>query len=189
MMQPQLACQHILDELTVHLSPKLTYHTVQHTIDVAKQAARIAYAEGIVDEESLTLLKTAAYYHDAGFLRVYNEHEEESCRIATQALPRFGYTPEQIGKICGIIRATRIPQTPTTQLEEIMCDADLDYLGRDDYDRISQSLLREWIAYNRLPNLSQWPGIQRSFLGNHRYFTATNQQLREPYKQRALAAI
>ena len=133
MMQTQLACQYIMDQLTRHLSAKLTYHSVQHTHDVAQQAVRIARAEGITDQESLDLLQTAAYYHDAGFLNAYNEHEEESCRIAVEVLPAFGYAPAQIGQICQLIRATRIPQAPTTLLEAILCDADLDYLGRDDY--------------------------------------------------------
>lgn len=189
MMQTQLACQHIMSELTGHLSPKLTYHTIQHTQDVMQQANRIARAEGITDRESLELLRTAACYHDAGFLRTYAEHEEESCRIAMEVLPAYGYSPSQLAQVCQLIRATRLPQTPTTQLEAILCDADLDYLGRDDYAVISQTLLSEWCAYNRLPDISQWPTIQRSFLRNHRYFTAANQQLREPYKQRALATI
>ena len=112
MMQTQLACQYIVDELSAHLSKKLTYHTVQHTHDVAQQADRIARTEGITDQELLDLLQTAAYYHDAGFMRAYNEHEEESCQIAMAVLPTFGYTPEQVAQVCQIIRATRLPQSP-----------------------------------------------------------------------------
>jgi uncharacterized protein len=189
MMQTQLACQYIANELTGNLSPELTYHSIQHTHDVAQQASRIARAEGITDQELLDLLQTAAYYHDAGFLRAYAEHEEESCKLAMELLPAFGYSVAQITLVCQLIRATRLPQTPTTLLEAILCDADLDYLGRDDYAAISQTLLSEWCAYDRLPDLSQWHTIQRSFLSNHRYFTATNQQLREPHKQAALATM
>lgn len=188
-MHTESACQYIIDELTAHLSPRLTYHTVQHTHDVAAQAERIARAEGITNAESLALLKTAACYHDAGFMHVYDEHEAESCRIARRMLPTFGYTSNQIDQVCRAIQATRIPQTPVDQLGTILCDADLDYLGRADYYRISQTLLAEWISYNRLPDPGRWLPIQQSFLGNHRYFTATNQQLREPRKQQALAAI
>ncbi|MVM41531.1 HD domain-containing protein [Spirosoma sp. HMF3257] len=188
-MQIQAACAYIIGELTSRLVPQLTYHSVQHTHDVAEQADRIARAEGINDDESLNLLKTAAYYHDAGFLVTYDEHEVESCQLAMRSLPAFGYTPEQIDQICQMIRATRTPQTPTTLLGAILCDADLDYLGRDDYYQISQTLLTEWIAYNRLADPARWPHIQRSFLTNHQYFTSTNQQLREPYKQQIIAAI
>lgn len=54
-------------------------------------------------------------------------HEFEGCLIARTALPGFGYTGEDI-MICGMIMATKIPQSPTNILEEIICDADLDYL-------------------------------------------------------------
>ena len=189
MMQTQLACQYITDELTKNLSSKLTYHSIQHTYDVVQQTNRIARAEGITDQELLDVLQTAAYYHDAGFLRAYAEHEEESCQLAMEILPAFGYSPAQIALVCQLIRATRLPQTPATLLEAILCDADLDYLGRADYAAISETLLSEWCAYDRLPDPSQWPTIQRSFLSNHRYFTATNQQLRESHKQLALASI
>ena len=188
-MQTQLACQFILNTLTDHLSPKLTYHCSQHTYDVVKQADRIARAEGIVDEELLALLRTAACYHDAGFLYVYADHEEESCRIATQQLPTFGYSADQIVQVCQLIRATRLPQLPTTLPETILCDADLDYLGRDDYPAISQLLVTEWLAFGILADPAQWLSIQRTFLTNHSYFTHTNQQLREPRKQQTLAAL
>lgn len=188
-MQTQAACQHILDELDRRLSPALTYHTSGHTRDVVEQADRIARSEGITDAGSLALLKTAACFHDAGFIHAYDDHEEESCRIAMALLPQFAYSPEQIEVICQLIRATRLPQSPTCLLGEILCDADLDYLGREDYFAVSQTLLAEWLAYGRLSDPERWPAIQRSFLQNHRYFTRSSQQLREPRKQQALAGI
>jgi uncharacterized protein len=187
-MQTQLACQFILDAMTTHLPPQLTYHTVQHTRDVMQQADRIARSEGI-DGDLLALIRTAACYHDAGFLNVYAEHEEESCRIAMQELPLFGYSPSQITLVCQLIRATRLPQAPSTLPEAILCDADLDYLGRDDYASISQLLLTEWLSFGCLADPTQWLSIQRTFLSNHTYFTPTNQQLREPGKQKTLACI
>ncbi|GAB3559763.1 HD domain-containing protein [Spirosoma fluminis] len=188
-MQTQLACQFMLDTLTAHLSPLLTYHSVHHTQDVMKQADRIARAEGITDPDLLHLLQTAACYHDAGFLNVYAEHEAESCRLATLHLPTFDYAPAQVAQVCQLIRSTRLPQAPSTFPESILCDADLDYLGRDDYAPISHSLLSEWLAYDCLADPADWVSIQRSFLGSHRYFTATNKRLREAGKQRTLATL
>ncbi len=188
-MQTQLACQYIEDKLMQCLPARLTYHTVLHTLDVAEQAARIARAEGITDQELLDVLQTAAYYHDAGFLRTYQEHEEESCRIALEVLPDYDYRPDQITQVCQLIRATRMPQSPTTLLQAVLCDADLDYLGRDDYPRISELLRLEWISYGLLDDPSQWSNIQRSFLSSHQYFTLTNQQDREPHKLQALALL
>ncbi|HLL42238.1 MAG TPA: HD domain-containing protein, partial [Segetibacter sp.] len=123
---------HVIDKLEQGLSPALTYHNVAHTLDVLNQAVDIAKREGIEDENDLLLLKISALYHDVGFLQIYTGHEEISCEVAGKELFEFGFSTEQIEKICGMIRATKVPQQPVNVLEEVICDADLDYLGRND---------------------------------------------------------
>lgn len=188
-MQLQRACEYILNRLARELDSRLSYHNLSHTIDVVAQATRIAQAEGITDTADLDLLQTAACFHDSGFLHVYDEHEAEGCRIAADILPRFGYLPNQIDTVCRLIMATKIPQSPTDLLSQILCDADLDYLGRNDYGPISHTLFDEWLAFNKMPDPAQWGSIQRGFLKQHRYFTATNQRLRSATKQHTLAEI
>lgn len=188
-MQVENAIQHILYRMHRELSAQLMYHNILHTDDVARQANRIARTEGITDETQLTLLKTAAYYHDAGFMTVYDDHEAESCQIAASVLPTFGYSAEQVEAVCRLIMATRLPQIPTDHLAMILCDADLDYLGREDFFSISPTLFDEWKAYGRLSDPIAWMNIQIRFLENHRYFTTTNQLLREPIKQQHLAVL
>jgi uncharacterized protein len=188
-MNVQEACNHIQDRLARELPADLTYHNLAHTRDVTAQADRIARAEGISDAESLALLQTAACYHDSGFLYVYDEHEAESCQIASVALPDFGYSASQIETVCRLIRATRIPQSPTDHLSQILCDADLDYLGRADYAPISETLRAEWTALGRLPDPSRWLTIQQGFLGKHQYFTVSNRMLRAERKQQTLNGL
>ncbi|MBO0932568.1 HD domain-containing protein [Fibrella aquatilis] len=188
-MQLQHACDYMLNRLARELDSRLTYHNLAHTTDVMAQTARIAQAEGITNPTQLALLQTAACYHDSGFLNVYDQHEAEGCRIATDTLPRFGYSPAQINTICRLISATKIPQSPTDKLGEILCDADLDYLGRSDYSTISGHLLTEWLAFDRIPDPAQWGAIQRNFLSQHRYFTATNRRLRSHSKQQVLVSV
>ena len=122
----------ILEKLQGELPQHLSYHSVGHVKDVCQATEEIAGKEGIAGED-LTLLLTAALFHDSGFLFGAAEHEKKSCDIARQHLPEFDYTGDQIEKICGMIMATRIPQTPHNLLEQIIADADLDYLGRDDF--------------------------------------------------------
>ena len=62
---------HVVHNLLTGLSEKLTYHNLPHTLDVLKQVQRIGKEEGIMEEEDMFLLKTAALYHDTGFLSVY----------------------------------------------------------------------------------------------------------------------
>ena len=135
------------------------------------------------------LILTAASYHDSGFLNCYSGHEEASCKIAEENLPFFNYAKEEIETICGMIRATRIPQSPKNLLEQIIADADLDYLGRDDYFTISNQLFKELFFSGLLTNEAEWIRLQISFIESHKYFTNTSIRLRESKKQTNLEKI
>ncbi|MEP7144223.1 MAG: HD domain-containing protein [Ferruginibacter sp.] len=179
----------VLLNLANNLSKDLFYHCVDHTIDVEIQAERIAISEKILSGEDLLLLKTACLYHDTGFLFTYNEHEEAGCDLAVKELSAFGLTLKQVDIICGLIRATKIPQTPLSKLEEIICDADLDYLGREDFFPISNNLFLELKAANFISSENDWNLVQIKFFKQHQYFTATTKKLREQKKQEHLEMI
>ena len=173
---------HILLKLRNGLSKDLTYHTAQHTLDILKNAERIALNENINSEEDLFLLKVACLYHDSGFLVTYKGHEEESCNLAKKDLPVFGLNKKQVEIICRLIMATKIPQSPGNKIEEIICDADLDYLGTADFFTISNSLYLELKKKGMVRTKKEWDLIQVSFLKEHHYFTATSKKLRDQQK-------
>jgi uncharacterized protein len=172
----------ILLKLRNGLSRDLTYHTVQHTLHVLKNAERIARNENINNEEDLFLLKIACLYHDSGFLISYKGHEKESCNLAKKDLPVFGLNKKQVEIICRMIIATEIPQRPGNKMEEIICDADLDYLGTADFFTISDTLFLELKKKGVVSSKKEWDSIQVSFLKEHCYFTATSKKLREQQK-------
>lgn len=181
--------QHLVAKLRSELSDKLYYHGLHHTLDVLRVAADICASEGIHGRE-LTLVKTAALFHDAGFVKnKHIGHEIEGCNMAHDMLPRYGYNPSDIEIICGMIMATKVPQSPTNLLEEIICDADLDYLGRDDFYKIGNNLFDELQAYHLLNDEQAWNRLQVSFLSAHYFHTRTNRELREPVKQRYLEQL
>jgi uncharacterized protein len=180
--------QNIMEKLR-GLSPQLTYHCLEHTVDVLKQSQRIAKEEGIKDDESLFLLKIASLYHDTGFLFVYAGHEARSCEMAKQELRDYGVAADQIDKICGMIMATKIPQSPTNKLEQIICDADLDYLGRTDFEFISNNLFKEFLVFGFVKDYDDWMQKQIGFFGVHQYFTKSSQQLRHPEKMKHFAQL
>ncbi|MEO5893888.1 MAG: HD domain-containing protein [Ferruginibacter sp.] len=179
----------VLLNLSNNLSGDLLYHCVDHTIDVEMQAERIAISENITDPEDLILLKIACLYHDTGFLFTYNEHEEMGCDLAKQELAEFSVSPEQIEVIRGLILATRIPQKPLTKLEEIICDADLDYLGREDFFPIANNLYLELKAKGFVKTENDWNLIQVKFFKQHDYFTTTTKELRQQNKLKHLEMI
>ncbi len=185
-MDYRAAKQYILSRLRAELSEQLGYHGIHHTLDVLKMAAEICESEG-VRGHALMLVKTAALFHDAGFVKnKHAGHEAEGCLMAQQVLPNLGYSDSDIETICGMIMATKIPQSPQTLMEEILCDADLDYLGRPDFFKIGNSLFEELQAYNILQDEQSWNRLQVGFLAAHRFHTVTNQTLREPVKRRYL---
>ncbi|OFX47834.1 MAG: hypothetical protein A2X13_07550 [Bacteroidetes bacterium GWC2_33_15] len=178
----------ILDKLEKELPSHLYYHNFKHTIDVINQAELIGYGEG-VDDESILLLKTAALLHDAGHIVGYDEHEYNGTQIAREFLPKYKYTPEQIEKICKLIMATKLPPKPENVLESIMCDSDLDYLGRSDFIPVSNTLYKELKEQNKIGTLNDWNKLQVKFLSVHQFFTKTAQQLREVNKQMQIERI
>lgn len=174
----------ILDKLDKELPEQFYYHNANHARDVHDAAERIAKNEHIPDHD-LKLLLTAAWFHDSGFLKTIDHHEEESCRIAKQILPQFEYSGDEIEKICGMIMATRLPQSPKNKLEEILADADLDYLGRDDFFPLGDAICKEL----NLTTRDEWNKIQLKFLQEHAYFTQTALNLRGPKKQDNLEKV
>jgi len=187
-MDHRAAEAYILAKLREELPPDRTYHSVEHTLDVCESASAIAEQEG-VSGEGLVLLRTAALYHDSGYLVGAAGHEDASCLIARETLPGFGFSPGQVDRICSLVQATRVPQVPQDELGRILCDADLDYLGRDDFALVGGRLFREMVAYGLLGTEREWNELQVRFLEGHRYFTRTNLRLREPVKERHFAAL
>ena len=165
--------QPILTRLENELDSRLGYHNITHTLDVLEQAEVLAEQEKVTDKHDLLLLKIAAVFHDSGFLFVYKNHEEKSCEIASESL-RNVFSEEDIKKVFGMIMATKIPQTPNTLLEQIICDADLDYLGRNDFEPISRNLYKEFLTFKIIPEDIIWDHIQIKFFESHHYFTGTS---------------
>lgn len=178
----------VLDRLEKELPEYLHYHNFKHTIDVINQAELIGYGEG-VDDESILLLKTAALFHDAGHIISYDEHEYNGTQLAKEYLPKYRYTEEQIDQICKLIMATKLPPNPKNLHEKIMCDADLDYLGRSDFIPVSNTLYKELKEQDKIGSLNDWNKLQVKFLTNHQFFTKTGKNLREVNKQMQIERI
>ncbi len=178
----------ILELLEKKLSDKLYYHSVNHTCKTIKAAEEFSRAEGLPEEE-ITILKTAALFHDSGYLRMPVDNERIGTEIARDILPEYGYTPEQIEKICRLILATRMPQKPENLEEQIICDADLQYLGTEEYVKLSALLRKEMSFYNISFTDQEWLDFQINFLKSHHYFTRSCRQSRDAVKAGCLKKL
>lgn len=187
-MQLDMATRFILSKLKDELSPSLTYHSVTHTEDVYDAVKYLALKEYIAGE-GVNILLSAALFHDTGFLVQPKDHELLSCAIAREKLPLFEYNTLEIEEICELIMATKLPQRPKNLSEQIICDADLDYLGRDDFFIISHKLYLEMINLGTVKSLREYNDLQIHFLETHRYFTATAIKLRAKKKEEHLKRL
>ncbi|MCA9935827.1 MAG: HD domain-containing protein [Ardenticatenaceae bacterium] len=183
------AVAHAVNQLRGNLDPQLTYHNLWHTEnDVIPAALRLADASGIA-EDDMILLRVAAAYHDVGFVYTTEGHEIASAREAAQTLPQFGFSDRQIERVMGLIMATRLPQSPRNLLEEILADADLDVLGRDDFLIRNRQLRQEMANYGQSMTDREWLHFQLEFLQEHTYFTAAARACRVDKKLAHYQAI
>ena len=162
---------HVTDTLIRELPTYLTYHNIAHTLYVLQRVIFIAEKSG-VSKSDLELLKIAALYHDIGFIKTHVNHEVVGCEIARKELKAYHFSEVSIAIICGMIMATKIPQQPHTLLEQILADADLEYLGTKHFNSVSEKLYQEMIHYNASLTRDEWNAIQVKFITSHHYHTA-----------------
>jgi predicted metal-dependent HD superfamily phosphohydrolase len=174
--------------LSAQLDKKLCYHNIDHTLDVIAQSEQIALSEGVSSAKDLLLLKVAALFHDTGFLYCYTGHEEKSCEIAREKLSTH-FSVADLDIICGMIDATKVPQQPENLLQQIICDADLDYLGRNDFEKLSTHLKNEFLDFRIVKTEIEWEKKQIAFFESHHYFTRTSIKKRLPLKTRHLEKL
>lgn len=180
---------HILNQLKSLLPEYLSYHDLPHTIDVEKAVIRYANLEGI-SKEDLILLRTAALFHDAGFILQYHKNEDIGIGMVRSALPKYGYTNNQIDKIVQIINATKLSVEPSSLLEQIMCDADHDYIGRPEYHIIAKKLREELALNKKVFTEREWIEFQLEFLENqHVYYTETANNIRSISKNKRVKEL
>ena len=181
-MQFEQAVSHARARLETELSPVLCYHGAAHTRDeVVPAVSKLAEMEGLAGED-LALLITAAWYHDIGYVERPVLHELLGARIAQEVLPGFKYTKRQVEVVHWAILATALPQSPQSHIEQLLCDADLDVLGRDDFWPRNRDLRNELAGLGKTFTDVEWLSGQLKFIEGHSYFTAAAHSLRDAAK-------
>ena len=176
---PQI-CFDLLSYMKENLPDYLTYHSIDHILDVANVCDHyIKYYE--IDEAHSKLIRIAAISHDLGFVASPKDHEERSI-VEIRPLLIDILEEAEIEIVSGLIRATKVPQQPKTFFEEVLADADLDYLGRDDYDKLSHGLYKELMHYEVITTKEEWLNVQINFLEIHQYHTTYAKEHRSEKK-------
>jgi len=150
----------------------LSFHNYNHTKNVVNAVKYLAQKSNLSIVE-LEIMTICAWFHDTGHTIVYNGHEEEGKKIALNFLTKKKYNKKKIQIVIDCINATKMPQNPHTNLEEILCDADLFHLSQPDYFIKNELLRREWeLILNKHYSDLEWYKLNVIFLNQHRYFSA-----------------
>lgn len=167
----EAAIAYALQRLAAELPPELTYHSLAHTRDeVLPAATRLGQLAGLRARDA-NLLRVGAAFHDLGFTERTDDHEICSARIAAQVLPAFEFSARAIEEVMALVMATRMPQSPRTLLERLLCDADLSGLATETFFRRSEDLLQELRALGEMISAEEWWREQVKFLKGHHYWT------------------
>jgi len=180
--------KHIFSLLKNGLPKGLFYHGIHHTVHVLKNVDEIAKAEKVSRNE-LKLIKIAVLFHDAGFIKKYDDHEAIGCKMVREILPKFNVDRDEMKLICGMVAATKIPQNPKNHLEQIIADADLVYLGTDKFKEIGDTLFEELKLFKGLKSERDWNVIQKRFIENHKFHTDYCKKTYEKPKQKNLKKV
>ena len=172
------------DELPVGIKFHDADHTLHPTRGVIANANRIALSENI-SEHDRELLIAAAYFHDTGYIREYHKNEPIAARMAGRVLKLVGYKPKEIETVQKMILATNLACEPKTHIEKILCDADLDNLGREDFFKLDAKLRegRRTRGIDVSDDIKWYKGTLE-VMKNHRYYTKSQIRLREEQKQK-----
>ena len=185
--------EYIRDLFKDELPGGLKYHDANHTLHptrgVVAAANSIAISEKI-SEHDRELLIAAAYFHDSGYIREYGKNEPIAARMAGRILKLIGYQPEEIEKIQKMILATDLAVKPQTHVEKILCDADLDHFGRDDFFELDGKL-REGRRIRGLDvnDDAKWYKGTLAVITNHQYYTESQKKFREKEKQKNIKRL
>jgi predicted metal-dependent HD superfamily phosphohydrolase len=179
----QAVRDHVILFLTENLSDALTFHNIEHTYEVLAAVQEIS-KENVLNEEDLFALQIAAWFHDCGYAYCYKGHEEESIRIAKNFLENFGCEKAFIEKVLQCIGSTKYPQDPTSEIEKMICDADLFHLTRTNYSKYEKAIRLEFENYLGLIFTDEeWHVKNKDFFNDHQYFTEYGQKILTKFKE------
>lgn len=167
-VEAQIYAQEILKN---QLPDNIIFHSFNHTKNVVQAIQEIGMHSGMNDSE-MEILELAGWFHDLGYTTTTKNHEDKSAEIAKEFLTAKKYAPENTSQVIGCILATKMPQNPKNKLEEVICDADLVHLGKEEYLEISE-LLQEELEQILDKEIGDrdWYLNNKSFIENHEFFT------------------
>lgn len=172
-----------------HKDERFIYHNLYHTEQVVENTVKIANHYQLEDQDFF-IVAAASWFHDMGYLFDCSQHEAKGERIAVAFLEEKGVDKEVIDQISGCIMATKMPQKPSSLLEQIVCDADLFHLGSDSFKEKNKLMRKEVEAFcNKDIDKNAWRIKTIALFKAHHYHTDYCKDLLNHKKAQNLAEM
>ena len=183
--------EYITHELNSKSLHKCYYHGTDHSLEVELACIEISEQEKNITPLQIELLRIAALSHDIGHIENMDNHEVLGCNFISKLMPQYGYKPEDIAIVETLIMVTKFPHNPKSLLENIICDADLAYLGSGKYNEQSEKLKKELIELHNyeLNDDIKWTEFQINFLEKHVFFTKFAKDNYNPNKDKIIQKL
>ncbi|PWB26948.1 Pycsar system effector family protein [Flavobacterium sp. HTF] len=172
------------------LSNLYSYHNFNHTFNVVNAVKKLCSKED-VDGAEKEMLLVAAWFHDAGYINGFEDHENESIKIASKFLKEKGQSDEFISQVAKLIMATSKTYVPQNKLENIIKDADFVHITSLEYESTGE-LLRYELKNTMNISMSSldWAQENLNFLVNkHRFYTDYALRKWQPLKEKTIALV
>jgi predicted metal-dependent HD superfamily phosphohydrolase len=181
-----LSLEFIRGLFTDEVSADYGYHNLEHTLSVFGSVQEIG-AECQLTPSDLEVLQLAALFHDAGYCVSHLDHEMRGADMAKEFLLGQGYDAALSEQVAACIRATNINIEPENLLQEILCDADLSYLGMANFFQNVALLRLEWeVTLQSVYSEDEWRQVNINFFEKHHFYTSYAQEHYGKLKQKHL---
>jgi adenylate cyclase len=151
--------------------PNLYFHNSTLVKSISNHVELLSNAENL-DEEEFINLKLASVFLLTGYITDYEKPMEASARLVEEILPRYGFDQENIESTKRIIKNSFDDRRESLS-DKILHDARYDYMGRIDYIKLTEKLLRERTEYGKHTDSKTWIETQVKQLTHHEFLTNT----------------
>jgi len=180
---------YVRDLLDNELSKDCLFHTINHTMDVVRNAEIIGDYSNLC-EECKDVLRIAALFHDVGYIDSYENHEVESAAYASKFLTSKNVEESIVKQVVESILATKMPQNPMDDISKVLCDADLMNMTFDDYFEQIDLMRQEWGKTGKAKlNKEEAYKTSLEFFKSHQYHTEYGQKILQPKKEKTESKI
>ena len=180
----------VINLLNSNLENSFVYHNVSHTQRVVEKTQELVNTLELSEIEKENLL-LAAWFHDVGYTKSMDNHEEEGVKIASKFFTENGLDKSRVEAISKIILSTKMGVLPITESDKILKDADCSHLGSKNFSDLTELLRKEWeLTKNRKLTEIEFLDENIDFFTNkHRFNTNEATKLWDKQKGKNLAQM